>query len=333
MKVLAAPLNYSHKQEGQLLGLKAAFGEANVVDFDYWGMHESKKHSNDDINAALIDLARRVQPDWIWLQIQGTQVIQPDALRLIKNEFPRCVITHWMGDIRERVPESLAAICRVTDATLISSIGQIPMFREAGAPRVEYVQIGLDYLEDVVGEPAWTPPFDIPDVVFIGNYYANVFEAGTRERVAAIRYLQEHKIPIGVVGAGWPSDINVVGRCHVKQQHHVYKRAKVALAINHFNNIERYYSDRLLIALASGTPVVARHVPGLEKEFELYHTLTQECVSFANHETMIESITRLLDNETMRREIGARGRRAVIQRHTWEDRFRALAPKIEAWRA
>lgn len=326
MKVLAAPLNVTHKQEGQLDGLRKVFGESHVVDFDFWAMKEAKV-SRDKINGELFHLAMDFKPDWIWLQIQGTAVIDAAQVEILKDALPHCVITHWMGDIRERVLDSLAAMCRVCDATLISSVGQIPMFQAAGAKRVEYVQIGLDHKADILGEPAWEPPFEVPPVVFIGNYYANVFAEGTTERIEAIRFLVDNGIPIGVVGAGWPKDIPVIGRCHPKQQHHVYKRAKVALSINHFNAIERYYSDRFLIALASGTPVVARRVPGIEEEFT-----DTECMFWRTHEELLGCVTTLLEDSTIGGAIGRWGQQKAITEHTWEARFRELAPKIEAWR-
>lgn len=325
-RVICAPLNYSHRQQGQLDGLAAVFGPDNIAEFDFWGLRKAHVGSNA-ISERLLNLAREFKPDWIWFQIQESQGIKPEVITQLKAEHPKCVITHWTGDCRPKVSDHLAEICKATDVTLISSIGQIPMFQAAGAKIVEYVQIGADYGSDILGDyDAWRPSFRVPDVVLCGNYYGKTFEQGSQERLDAIRALVEAKIDVGVIGRGWPDDIKPVGQCHVKQQHHVYKRAKVALSINHFNNVERYYSDRQIIAMASGTPVVARYVPGLGHEF----VDQSECVFWdpLKH-SLVESVQWLLANPGMAGAIGRNGREAIIKRHTWASRFRELLPRLE----
>jgi len=223
------------------------------------------------------------------------------------------------------IDDKLAAMCKATDATLISNVGQIPMFLDVGAKRCFYTQIGLDWDEDVLGLPAWDPPFQVPEVVFIGNYYQmNGFERGTAERLDAIRFLLSNRVQVGVVGSGWPPGIPVYGQCHVKQQHHVYKRAKVALSINHFNQIDRYYSDRQLIAMASGTPTVCWAIPGLDKEFE-----RDTCVPFSTHDDLLDAVTTLLNDRESAQFIGECGRTFVMQHHTWKKRVENLLPTIQ----
>jgi hypothetical protein len=321
-RVIVAPLNYSHRQEGQIEAFEEVFGKENVREFDYMARRQ-------DANAALVALASEFKPDWIWLQVQGTEILTPGGLTRVRQVVPQCLITHWMGDARVEVSPALAAMCHATDATLISSVGQTAMYRGAGARRVEYVQIGLDYRADVLGEPEWTPPFEIPPVVFCGAYYGHVpaFEEGTRQRLSAIRALVNANCSVGVVGSGWPSDVPVVGACHVKQQHHVYRRARVALSINHFNNIERYYSDRQLIAMASGTPVVARYVPGLECEFGD----GEHCLWWKDEKQLVEQVCALLEDSERANKIGAQGRQKVIAEHTWTARLRGLRSTVETW--
>lgn len=332
-RVICAPLNYSHNQDGQIGAFQEIFGADNVVTFDYMRMRK-QKITSDDINADLVKLAADFKPDWIWMQLQGTNVIRPDALAIIKQIAPKCLVTHWMGDVRTRIPDELVEICRATDATLISNVGQIPLYESLGAKRVEYVQIGLDPSDtgdpSTIYESPWDPPFRVPDVVFIGNFYGDTFADGTNERVDAIRALVEAGIDIGVVGGGaWPSDIPVVGKCHVKQQYPVYKRAKVALSISHFNTIERYYSDRQLISMASGTPVVCRYVPGLEHEF----VDGEECAFWDPLRVrLVDCVRMLLDDPERAAQIGRQGRATVLGHHTWTRRIRDLRPRAESWR-
>lgn len=338
-RCLVAPLNYSHRQRGQVEAFETMFGRDNVREFDWMALHRQGENPND----RLVTSALEFKPDWIWLQVQSGSPITEAAIQKIRAALPHCLITHWMGDCRLSVSAELAAICRATHATLISSVGQIPLYGcETMAPRVEYVQIGLDP-EDLPDAPDWTPPFAVPEVVFAGGYYDHVkdFARGTAARLAAVDALARAGIDVGVVGTGWPKHIRTVGQCHVKQSAAVYRRAKVVLAINHMNDIERYYSDRLLIALASGTAVVAHYVPGLEKEFHQGHDLFW----VDNPLELVERVTYLLAGdapselhgyrgmtcEEHRLLLGNAGQHRAVREHTWNVRLEALAPKANQW--
>jgi glycosyltransferase involved in cell wall biosynthesis len=167
----------------------------------------------------------------------------------------------------------------------------------------------------------------VPDVVFIGTNYKGVFP-GTFEREQAIRALQAAKIDVGVVGNGWDNTWPCIGVCKVKQQHHVWKRAKVALSINNYNNLVRYYSDRQLIAMASGTPVVCYAVPGIGLDFD--HG--KHCLCYTSPDELVGCVRRLLSDESYRRKVGQEGRSEVIRHHTWFSRVLEAIPVIEAVR-
>jgi len=152
------------------------------------------------------------------------------------------------------------------------------------------------------------------------------------------KLLLEEKIDVGVVSESpWPSDIPVVGSCAVKQQNAVYRRAKVALSINNYNQIDSYFSDRQLIAMASGTPVVCRHVPGLDVEFRDGN----ECAMFGGECTddnrdelddMAYQVGKLLRNPVQAKLVGLLGRMRVMQEHSWQRRILDLLPAVESWR-
>jgi hypothetical protein len=326
--VLVAPLNYDHEQRGLLQAFRGVFGEGATCTFDYLGL-QRRGQSADVINQSFVSTAVAARPEWIWLQLQDTQVISAEAIRAVRTALPRTVITHWTGDCRPSVSAYLGSICRATHLTLVSSVGQLPMFREAGAEAARYLQIGLDWEEDVLGLPDWTPPFRVPDVVFCGNYYDSTFPEGSRERLGAVQALLAAGLDAGVVGSGWPHSVPVVGQCHVKQQHHVWTRARVALSINHFNGIERYYSDRQLIAMASGTPVVCRFVPGLDAEFAIGGSL----LAFHDHAEMVAQVRSLLAHPEQASRIGSAGRAAVIRGHTWFHRLLDVMPDVLAVQA
>lgn len=320
MKVLAAPINYDHRQEGQLHALRH-LGE--VVEFDFIALDRTGQDASEKFVAAVAEH----QPDWCWLQLQDTDIIKADAIASARTISPETVFVTWTGDIRHEVSKYQTSICRVADLTLTSAGGHLPMFIAAGARDARYLQIGLDWHEDVLGEPEWVPPFRVPDVVFCGQHYGHTFDKGSAERVGALCALRAANIDVAVVGGFWPNNLKVVGACTVKQQLHVYRRAKVALSVSHFNDVERYHSDRFLIALASGTPVVAKRFPGWHWDF-------RDCALFYdNHDQLVSLVEQLLADEELRRQLGARGRAEAIARHTWTSRMLEVAAMVDGIRA
>jgi hypothetical protein len=323
-RVFMATINYDHPQTGMEQAFRQIFGRANVETFDYLEL-QRKGHRPAEIAAMFVGATLAFKPDWVWLQLQDTNIIKGVDIMDVRNALPNCVVTHWTGDCRPKVSDYLSSICKATHMSLISSVGQGPLFSDAGAEVVRYVQIGLDWDEDVLGLPEWTPPFRVPDVVFIGNYYAQAFPEGTKERQEAIDALLKDGIDVGIVGTGWPAGYPMIGTCTVKQQHHVWKRAKVAISCNHFNNVDRYYSDRQLIAMASGTPVVCRQVPGLQEEFIDF----EDCIFYDRPDNLLWSVKSLLQDPEMRQRIGRNGRQLVMRKHSWFSRVLDLLPKME----
>ncbi len=314
LRVLLATINADHPQLGMKKAFESLFGAPNVREFDYLKM-QREGGSTSQINRIFLENVDAWKPEWIFLQVQETNVLTAETLVQARRAAPGVVITHWTGDCRKQVSPYLAEICRATDVTFVSSTGHLPMFVQAGAKDAQYLQIGVDWEEDVLGEPDWTPTFKVPDVVFCANFYGANFP-GSQDRLAAVEALLGAGINIGVVGNGWPQGMPVIGTCHVKKQHHVWKRAKVALNINNFNDVERYYSDRQLIAMASGTVVVCRYIPKLEYEF-----LPDECVWYTETAQLVSQVQKLLSDDELRRAIGSRGRMAVLERHTWWNRL------------
>ncbi len=302
------------------------FGGSHIQHFDYL-QEQRDGRSIPEINARFIRAAWEFKPDWMFFQFQETGVIQASTLDEIKKLLPNVPLTHWMGDCRQTVSPYLASICRSADLTLISSVGQMNIFMAAGAKEVRYLQIGLDWDEDVMGIPAWAPPFRVPSVVFCGGYYGSTYP-GTVDRVRAIQVLRGHGIDVGIVGNGWPEGFPVVGTCGVKQQHHVWKRARVALNVNHFNDIDHYYSDRQIISMASGTPLVCKYIPGLESEFE--HG--KHCLWYQDEPELVRHVQTLLSDPGLAQRIGQAGKEEVLRNHTWESRIRDLLPDIERLR-
>ena len=329
--VLVLPLNYTHLQTGMIQGFQAVFGADNVGVFDFMCAASRPMSpttaSMEQVNRELVALVTRVKPDLVFMQLQDTGVITAAAINAARAASPATRFVHWTGDYRPAVSEYLASICRATDVTFASSVGQLPAFCRAGAPEAVYLQIGVDWTSDVLGIPAWVPPFEVPAVVFCGNHYSGgPWPVGTAQRLADIRALKAAGFDVGVVGTGWPSDIPVVGTCHVKQQHHVYTRAKVVLSISHENTVDRYFSDRLLIGMASGTPTIARWFEGVDEEFNDdpgWDGVTPGALlpCYKTETELVDLVTELRANEDWRRNLGADQRNFIRATASWFTRI------------
>lgn len=323
-RVFMATINADHPQMGMIHAFDALFGRENVRNYDFL-QRVREKCTPDFINGQFLDDAIRFQPDWLWLQLQNTGIITAETLNKLEKELPRCVITHWCGDVRSEVGDYFASICRATHLTLVANQGFMPKYTEAGAREVRYVAHGLDWTEDVLGLPEWTPPFSVPDVVYCGNNYGQSL-VGSDVREAAIRTLHDAGISIGIVGDGWgEKGLTVLGKCKVKQQIHVYRRAKVVLSVNHFPDLKGYHGDRTITAMASGTPVVQRWFPNIDAEFDD----DRELLVFMDEKELVEKTKLLLDNDSMRKELGRRGRAAALKSHTWFSRILEVLPRVE----
>ena len=329
-RVLVLPLNYDHPQEGMVEAFRQVFGDVSVSVFDYLFVQKQLQGSAVYADAEFFEVATRLKPDWIFMQLQETGIVTPATIGSIKLALPNTVITQWNGDYRPELGEYQKSIARACDLTLLSSRGQLADYTRAGARDVAYCQIGLDWSEDVLGKPAWQSPFEVPEIVFIGNYYEHgPWKRGTAERLDAVKRLNAvFGARFGVVGSGWPAGTPVIGACTVKQQHHVWKRAKVAINVNHENHVESYYSDRLLIALASGTPVVTYKVPGLDREFDVGEELLAYDETLTDDD-LVNCVDFLLTHPSRAREIGMRGRLRVMREHSWYARILQILPTIQ----
>lgn len=321
-KVFLSTINYDHPQKGMHHGFYGLFGRENISEYDYY--QRSLSVGNENANREFFEAAVSAAPDWIWLQLQMTKVIRPETITALRERLPKTVISHWMGDCRAAVDPYLANVCKVTHLSLVSNSGQLQMFRDAGAPVALYCQIGVDWEEDVIGVPHWEPPFRVPQVVLLGNHYGGAYP-GTVDREFAMRTLIDAGIDAGVVGDGWEKWANPVGKCHVKQQYHVWTKAKVGLCVNNFNDVELHYSDRQVISMASGTPIVCYEVPGLRREFED----GKECLMYRTGPQLLEAVRKLLSDEAYRVQVGLAGRAKIMKEHTWFSRILGVLPEVE----
>lgn len=320
MKLLYLPLNVpGDEQFGTVDGFEQNLGKDNVHVYDY--LDQARRHGNNTVEPVFIGKAKEVQPDWIHMQIQSERVITPKSLNTIKQFLPNVVITHWMGDWRAQVPPNLAQICKLCDVSFLSNEGQLPMYKELGAPMVQYWQNAVTEWIDIFPREHKDISFEVPEVVFCGNNYGSAFP-GSSQRRAVVEAFARSDLDFGVVGGGWPMGTPVVGGTGPRMQIWIYPKAKVSIGVDNVNDCMRFYSERQLAALAAGTPHVCWGSPGKEKDF----TDGEHCIFFGSPEEAVEKTRELLKDPVRMKQIGDAGRNEILDKHIWPVRVQEILP-------
>lgn len=318
IKVLYLPLNQGDVvQEGMYDAFRAVGADLHI--FDYFNIYLNKGKKQGNVRQDLINLARKIKPDLVFLQIQHTTIIDSTTVSKIKQINPKCIIVNWTSDARVYVPKTYRKIALVSDYNFIPSTGQIDLFEKEIGKKVHYLQIG------------YSPRLYFPeekkrnkfayDISFIANVNRKENYPGTSEREEAVKLLRKKfGNRFGLFGNGWPISLNPNCSLDQKKVGLVYRNSFAVLSISHFNNINHYFSDRLLMCMASGRPTICFNYPGYESHF------TNNCdLVIANSIQEIgEKIDWLLSNPDMANYIGQSGAAKVAAEHTYLSRVKEL---------
>ena len=260
---------------------------------------------SDNPNGDLIQHFDVFQPDIVHGQFQETNRISPSVLGNLKKHHPKVAFTQWCGDIREGPLPHVVDIGREIDLTLISHVGGLAEYSvRTGKP--------VAYWQNAVGERFFTDPSpEASGVVFCGNRYGHFPQSDERDRLVKAfqeRFGREFK----VYGNGWSGGINPIPWV---DQPKVYRESRIVLGHNHVLQ-EWFFSDRQLIAMASGTPHLCQHSPNLEGCFEDKKT----CMFYRTVQEALELATWLLEHPIVASSIGRAGQSFVREKHSWDVR-------------
>lgn len=317
-RVMFAPLNYYSLIQD---GMYDAFREldCDLAIFDYFA--EMNGHNQDlaTVRRKFVQQTIAFNPDLLHLQIQHTAVIDQASILEIKKNLPNCIISNWTGDVRNYVPETYAAIAKVADYNLISSTGQIDMFASYVGRPIHYWQIGYNP-KLYYPENNNRTNFDF-DISFVANVNLQENYPGTNMRRQACWALKDaFGGRFGLFGDGWTSDFNSRGSVDQRNLNEVYHRSFCVLSISHYNQLSHYFSDRLLMCLASGRPTISISFPG----WESYFTNNSDIIIIDSIEQIIAKVNEL-KNDTMKANlIGDCGASKVYGEHTYLSRVKEL---------
>ena len=322
IKVLYLPLNSEEIQQTAVENAFVNLG-TQLCSFDF--MLCAGKLGIKETNELFIKLSSYFYPDLIHMQLQYSDVISPNTLAEIRKNLSRVYISNWTGDIRTSIVKYFIDTSKEIDLSLISSVGQLELYKSAGCENVDYWQIGYDekkfFRLDDEKRSILNKKYNC-DIVFCCNNFIGADFPGAELRKKVISIFQDYfKDKFSLYGAGHNYS---KGNLNFFKQNEVYNSAKIILSINHFNDVELYFSDRQLVSMASGTLTLSKYIPGLEKYFEN----KKDLVWFNTEEEALELAKYYLDHPEEAEEIGKNGAKKVLEEHTYFCRVNELMNKI-----
>lgn len=304
LKVLYLPLgNQSGTADGFLnVGCK-------LEQYDFWTRWEQTKNKQV-LEQEFLAKVRSFQPNLIHMQLQFTGVIEPRVLQEARKMCPGVVMTNWSGDCRAQPMKEFVQVASSVDYSLISSTGQMEMYRKAGVQNVKYWQIGYD---PKTHYPLNNEQFEY-DLAFIGNNYGSTFP-GSHTRTEAINFLTTALPRFKVFGSGYPG--NRIQSIDPKQMNGVYNKSLCTLSISHFNDVSHYFSDRLLYCVASGRPTITWDFPGCES----YFVEGSEIFIARSNMDVLDIVRRCQADPQMAKQVGINGHMRALKEHTFTSRI------------
>jgi hypothetical protein len=236
-------------------------------------LFEAAQHGADAARQRLIERAADLQPDIIiWSHVSRFPVTDGDLaeLRSLPSRPLICFIDidPW-GRWRKPITRPMRRLITAADVVYLScGDGRMAkQFCRAGAADVRHLVQTYD-ASRFGGEPPPAGPRRF-DVVMVGNRITSRVPLrrlpGAREREQLARELgSRFGDRFGLFGEGWDGFTGARGPVAFDDQGTINRSAWVAAGWDHFAKTPRYFSNRLPIALASGTPYVGNDVPGLD---------------------------------------------------------------------
>jgi len=161
------------------------------------------------------------------------------------------------------------------------------------------------------------------DIIYAGGLW-NRYE----ERNRAIKELAKHfKMIIYCSDKhrfnGFP-DLEFRNRVFGKDFFNAYQEAKLAYVPRPPSQVKQdYWSNRIYLAGATGTPCITEYVEGMEKEFN------QNEVMFADSlENTMKAVFHFLDHPKERQVIGLNARKRILKEYKYTDRAKTLIGAI-----
>lgn len=312
---LVAP-NYSNS------GLMKAFFENSFSEYTLFDFQlKTFEFDRDTMRRMLIQEAERMRPDMIFMQIQGSEILDMATFnRLSEISF---TVNYTFDKRSKEQSEWLYNLSPYVGLLCLSNQEDVDECNSRGYKNVMLLHSSCDM-------DAYRPLGDGPldpeyrgGVVFVGNNYENTMHQfpGSKERsemVALLRYSFPGKFM--VFGNDWQASKIINGNEEVK----VYLSSLIAINQNNFD-AENYTSDRLWRIMATGALCLTKYFKGIEKLFNEGVHLSW----WFTFDDLKQKLQYYLDNPDIACKIGVQGVLEVRKNHTWGARIKEMLTFIK----
>lgn len=277
MKVLLflnGPEGWQTGIEDGFLYLKSTntISELNWFYFDDY----SRKNSSLAARKKMIEVANDCLPEMIVFFHIGKFPIDKAFIQTLKNIVSKPKIVYDEGDMyggwAKPVSNSMKMLLRTADVISIRGLGKWLRYIRRYNSKVIYTPHHVD-INRFNNEPDIFETRE-NDLLLIGNKVKPRLigwikrMSGAREREKFVKHLSiTQGSRFALYGNGWEKFRNHRGSVDFQKQIEYYKNSWITVAYEHYPEIPYYFSNRLPIALLSGSLYVCHYHDGYEKIF------------------------------------------------------------------
>jgi hypothetical protein len=273
----------------------------------------------------LLDLAAQFKPELVFAQVQrdGWREFSQKLRQIVG---PECTMVQWTGDVRtsagEPVEPWLPELAESFDLLLADNCTYPKQLAKMGI-RAGYLSCGSEI------ELVWEPDVkeSAPGAVFIGTNYS-ALDHGHRQ--SFFTTLDKH-LPnmVALYGTGWHKQTHEVTVTHAGQ---IMRRTPITISKSYINNLERYVSNRLKYAFASGGVTAVERFPDMEG---LGLIPGQNCLVWSSQAELIALLQDWTRPEKLRERDAIRVQAAALaaERFTWDRGVEELLAIVRDHRA
>lgn len=292
--------------EGWQTGIEDGFsylhshGEISELNWFYFEEFAKKKSFSQCI-FKMLELANAFLPDLIVFFHIGSFPIEKKNLIKLKGISSKPILVYDEGDMyggwSKPITSSMKVFFKYTDIISIRGLGK-------------WYETVIKYNKNVIYTPhhADIARFDIKpyknsapnnEIILIGNKVKPRFLSKIR-RLPGAELREKFAVELGkafpqnfkLYGNGWENFVGNQGPIDFQQQIEYYKNSLITVAYEHYPKIPYYFSNRLPIALLSGSIYVCHYHKGYEKIFDegdfiFFFRTNQEAIDIIKYLTSI----------------------------------------------
>jgi hypothetical protein len=294
--------------------------------------------SDAEANERLLEAVEEYRPDVVLGLKMG--LVTPQTVRRLRERGAFVLLWYvdcWDGE----VPKEIGALFKEVDLFLTTAAGMLPRYCALAPTPAHWVYEGafLPAFPAVEPAPAVRKLY-ASEVAFIGNLFNHPpvgDEALSLRRYRLLsRICERHRLKIW----GQQGDPNAAEKWPFPQCPVIYwpafheevvkicRASDIILGINTVNTVERYFSNRTFLTLASGGFHLTHYVPGLETMFENHRHL----VWYHSDDECLELIEHYLPREDERMRIAREGRAWTRRRYGMGRQLGRILKLVAAYR-